>query len=82
MWAVVIEKYFSLPRNTMSRVVTLTSPTLLDATHSYIASSLGVRKGCILRTEPDPSSNSITCGRKAKLSQVLLILPIAVKNTK
>lgn len=36
------------------------SPAEFDAWHSYIASSLGVLSGWILRTEPDPSSNSIT----------------------
>lgn len=50
-----------LPRKTVSLVVALVSPTLLEATHSYMASSRGVRKGWILSTEPEPSSNSITC---------------------
>lgn len=34
-----------LPRKTVSLVVALVSPTLLEATHSYMASSRGVRKG-------------------------------------
>lgn len=55
----VVEK--DLPRKTVSLVVALVSPTLLEATHSYMASSRGVRKGWILSTEPEPSSNSITC---------------------
>lgn len=50
-----------LPRKTVSLVVALSSPTVLEATHSYMASSRGVRKGWILNTEPEPSSNSITC---------------------
>lgn len=50
-----------LPRKTVSLVVALVSPTLLEATHSYMASSRGVRNGWILSTEPEPSSNSITC---------------------
>lgn len=39
----VVEK--DLPRKTVSLVVALVSPTLLEATHSYMASSRGVRKG-------------------------------------
>lgn len=35
-----------------------------------------MRSGCILRTDPDPSSNSITYKRKQKLSQMLLQIPI------
>lgn len=34
-----------LPRKTVSLVVALVSPTLLEATHSYMASSRGVRNG-------------------------------------
>lgn len=34
-----------LPRKTVSLVVALVSPTLLEATHSYVASSRGVRNG-------------------------------------
>lgn len=55
----VVERH--VPRKTVSLVVALVSPTLLEATHSYMASSRGVRKGWILSTEPEPSSNSITC---------------------
>lgn len=57
----IFECFEHLPRKTLSLVVALVSPTLLEATHSYMASSRGVRKGWILRTEPEPSSNSITC---------------------
>ncbi len=39
----VVEK--DLPRKTVSLVVALVSPTLLEATHSYMASSRGVRNG-------------------------------------
>lgn len=39
----VVEK--DLPRKTVSLVVALVSPTPLEATHSYMASSRGVRKG-------------------------------------
>lgn len=63
-----------LPRKTVSLVVALVSPTLLEATHSYMASSRGVRNGWILSTEPEPSSNSITCRceRQDMLKEIFL----------
>lgn len=63
----------NLPRKTVSLVVALVSPTLLEATHSYMASSRGVRNGWILSTEPEPSSNSITCRceRQDMLKEIL-----------
>lgn len=48
------------PRSTERRVEALISPASLDATHSYTASSRGVRSGCTRNTEPEPSSKSIT----------------------
>lgn len=68
-----------LPSNTVNLALVFISPTLLVAVHSQMASSRWTRRGCIRRTDPDPSSNSITFGKEKEALHYCYLLQQTLK---